>query len=189
MTKQDRQKLGILVVLLAVLGVTAVFAYRMNQPEITAAVQSPTPRPSANAPAASDARIRIDLLENTQEADIGKRNVFTYRQAPAPPPSSLGRGALGPSSGPPQTPIQQPPPAVKAGPPPPPPIPLRFQGFAVTTGRDAGLTAFLADDQRHFNVRAGEILMGRYRIVSISEKAVEVEDLEYNRRQILPLLK
>ena len=52
-----------------------------------------------------------------------------------------------------------------------------------------GLTAFLADDARHYNVTAGEVLMGRYRIASISDKSVEVEDLEYNRRQTLLLLK
>jgi len=37
-------------------------------------------------------------------------------------------------------------------------------------------------------VTVGEILMGRFRIASISDKSVEVEDLEYNRRQTLPLL-
>ena len=52
------------------------------------------------------------------------------------------------------------------------------------------MTAFLTDDaSHHYNVSAGEILMGRYRITQISAASVEVEDLEANRRQTLPLLK
>jgi hypothetical protein len=70
-----------------------------------------------------------------------------------------------------------------------PPIALKYQGFAVTATPDRTLTAFLADDSRHYNVTAGEVLMGRYRIVSITDKSVEVEDMQYNRRQVLPLLK
>jgi len=31
--------------------------------------------------------------------------------------------------------------------------------------------------------------MGRFRIATITDKAVEIEDLEYNRRQTLPLMK
>ena len=41
MTKQDRQKLSILIVLVAVLGLTVVLGYRMNQPDTTNAVQAP----------------------------------------------------------------------------------------------------------------------------------------------------
>ena len=70
-------------------------------------------------------------------------------------------------------------------PPPPPPINLKYQGFA----QSPDLTAFLADDTRHYNVTVGEILMGRYRIISITDKTVEIEDLQFNRRQMLPLLK
>jgi hypothetical protein len=65
---------------------------------------------------------------------------------------------------------------------------LKYQGFALTSTPNR-LIAFVADDTRHYNVTAGEILMGRYRIVSITEKAVEVEDLDFNRRQTLPLVK
>jgi len=64
---------------------------------------------------------------------------------------------------------------------------LKYQGFAASSGQ--GMTAFVSDDSRHYNVTVGEVLMGRYRIVSISDKSIEIEDLEYNRRQTLPLLK
>src|SRR5205814_7663190 len=84
MTKQDRQKLSIFVVLLAVLGLTIVLGYRMNRPQTTAAVQTPPPKTSTNPPAAHDTRIRLDLVENSgsSEENIGKKNVFQYQQAP-----------------------------------------------------------------------------------------------------------
>jgi hypothetical protein len=188
MSKQDRQKLGILIVLLAVLGLTIVLGYRMNQPQTTAAVQTPEAKTSANPPAASEAHIRLDLLENPEAAgDIGKRNLFQYWQAPppaAPPPprgSSPGNNTQQPmTSVPPQT--------ARPAAPAPPPITLKYQGFAATSTPNL-LVAFLADDARHYNVTVGEVLMGRFRIVSINEKSVDIEDLEHNRRQTLPLLK
>src|SRR5437870_12586001 len=89
MSKQDRQKLSILVVLLVVLGLTIVLGYRMNRPDVTAAVQVPETKPSVNPPAPTDARIRLDLIEQpeTSKEEIGKNNVFQYRQIPAPAPS------------------------------------------------------------------------------------------------------
>jgi hypothetical protein len=190
MTKQDRQKLSILVVLLAVLGVTIAFGYRMNQPQTTSAVQTPEQKPSANPPPANDARILLELVEKPEaaEGDIGKKNLFQYQQAPQPPGPPRGAAPLNPN--PAQaavaTPITRPalPPVASA-----PTIPLKYQGFAAISNPSRGLTAFISDDSRHYNVVVGEVLMGRYRITSITDKSVEVEDLEANRRQTLPLLK
>jgi hypothetical protein len=190
MTKQDRQKLSILIVLLAVLGLTIVLGYRMIRPPTAASVQpADVQKTSANPPAPSEAHIRLDLLEDSDAAkDIGTRNLFQYRQAPPPPSPAPPRG--GPPSNltasAPTGPVAPPPPP---GPPPPPPIALKYQGYALTSTPSPELIAFIADDARHYNVKTGEILMGRFRIVSISEKTVEVEDLEYNRRQMLPMLK
>lgn len=191
MTKQDRQKLSILVVLLGVLGVTMVFAYRVNQPQTTAAVQLPEKKIAATSQSApaDAARIRLDLIEKADDAGegIAKRNLFQYQQAPPPPAPSLARG--GPINQTPPPPPVTVPIARPTGPPPPPPINLKYQGFAATTSPNRGLTAFIADDARHYNVTVGEVLMGRFRIASITDKAVEIEDLEYNRHQTLPLLK
>lgn len=188
MSKQDRQKLSIFLILLVVLGLTLILGYRMNRPATTAAVQSPETRPPAKPPAASDARIRLDIVENPESTgEIGQKNVFQYGQRrPAPAPQTLPPGP-GPTSSAPPPAVTPPVPVVPAGPPPPPPIPLKFNGFAAV---NSSLTAFLSDDSsRHYNVTAGEILMGRYRITQITDRAVEVEDLQYNRRQMLPLQK
>ena len=190
MIKQDRRKLSILIVLLGVLGLTLVLAYRMNQPDTTSAVQPPPPKPSTNPSAPSDARIRLDLVEGSEDApqDIGKRNLFQYQQAPPPPPPVPPRGSP-PTNVNTTTTVQISVPPQPPRPPAPPPISLKYQGFAATSAPNRGFTAFLADESRHYNVTVGEILMGRYRIVGITDKSVDVEDLEYNRRQTLPLLK
>jgi hypothetical protein len=192
MTKQDRQKLSILIVLLGVLGVTMGLAYRMNQPQTTAAVHAAEAKtPAANPPAQNDAaRLRLDLIEKSEEAggDIAKRNLFQYQQTP-PPQTFSGRGSSPPTLSPSPPPTVTIPIARPSGPPPPPPITLKYQGFANTTTPTPGLTAFIGDDSRHYNVTVGEILMGRFRIANITDKAVEIEDLEYNRRQTLPLIK
>ncbi len=200
MSKQDRQKFSILMVLLIVLGMTAVLGYRMNQPPTTAAVQVPETKTSANPPAPTDARIRLDLIEKAEgsQEEIGRKNVFQYQKPPAsrpPVPGSGGSASTTPGPQQPAPPLFGLPPttsgsSASAAPPGPPPIPLKYQGYAAESAPGGQMTAFLTDDaSRHYNVTPSEILMGRYRINQISTASVEVEDLETNRRQTLPLLK
>jgi len=205
MSKQDRQKFNILIVLLVVLGMTVLLGYRMNQPPTTAAVQVPETKTSTNPPAPTDARIRLDLIEKAEgsKEEIGRKNVFQYQKPPASPPAPFRPSAPGPGgsmSTPPGPQQPAPPsaglppttsgPSASAAPPGPPPIPLKYQGYAVENAPGGQMTAFLTDDaSRHYNVTPSEILLGRYRINQISTASVEVEDLETNRRQTLPLLK
>jgi len=189
MSKPDRQKLSILAVLMGVLGLTVVLGYRMNQPPTTAAVPPSVQKTSANPPAANDARIRLDLVESGgNDGNFGKRNLLQYQQAPPPPVSGSRRG--GPPATVPNTPAPTPIPLQTRpqGPPQPPPIGLKYQGFAATLAPNRGFTAFLSDESRHYNVTVGEVLMGRFRIASITDTSVEVEDLQNNRGQTLPLL-
>lgn len=191
MTKQDRQKLLFLVILLAVLAATIVLGYRMNRPPTTVTAQQPEQKTSSNPPAPSDARILLDLVEKPEGGEnAGKKNLFQYGQPPAP--AITARPALPPGTFTPpgNTPLTQA--AVRPGPlipPPPPSINLKYQGLFTVNSPEGGLVAVLADDSRHYNVKTGEILMGRFRVASISDKQVEIEDLEYNRRQTLPYLK
>ncbi len=200
MSKQDRQKFSILIVLLVVLGMTAVLGYRMNQPPTTAAVQVPETKISANPPAPTDARIRLDLIEKAEgsQEEIGRKNVFQYQKPPAsrpPVPGSGGSASTTPRPEQPAPPSVGLPPttsgsSASAAQPGPPPIPLKYQGYAAESAPGGQMTAFLTDDaSRHYNVTPSEILLGRYRINQISTASVEVEDLETNRRQTLPLLK
>jgi hypothetical protein len=199
MSKQDRQKLSILVVLLGVLGLTLILGYRMNKPAVTAAVQGgetkPPSSPSANPPAPTDARIRLDLIEKSQNSseEIGSKNVFQYRQTPPPAVSgSRGRFPIIPSQ--PAAPAASEslpvrPPAMIA-PPGLPPIPFKYQGYATQDVPGGQMIAFLTDETaHHYNVAVGETLMGRYRITQISANSLEIEDTDNNRRQKLPLTK
>ena len=135
----------------------------------------------------------MDLLDKSAgNADVGKKNVFEYRQAPPPPPPvqrglSSASGSSQPGSfGVPPGGIRQ---VTPISPPGPPPIPLKYQGYLALDTPTGGFTAVIADDTRHYNVTVGEVLMGRYRILLITDKIVDVEDLAYNRRQSLPIAK
>ena len=195
MSKQDKQKLSILAVLLGVLTLTIVLGYRMYNPPITATVQAPEQtKTSERPPAPNDAHILLERVGSAEGEDqeVGKRNLFRYREAPPPPPVPVQRG------GPPKDFVSSPHPPmpttrpnVSPGPTvvTPPPINLKYFGFFRTTTPNAGFTAVVGDDSRHYNVTTGEVLMGRYRIVSITEKTLEVEDLEHKRRQTLQVLK
>jgi hypothetical protein len=191
MTKQSRQQLSILVVLLAVLSLTVVLGYRMIRPPSAATVE-PTAtanKPAGQAPVASNATIHLDMVDKEEDGDqdIGTRNLFQYKPLAPPPPPPRPSGSFGnPNNAQPSQPTQQI--VTRPVPPPIPQINLKYQGFAVSD-TPSKLTAFLADDARHYNVTAGEILLGRYRIVTITEKSVEVEDLDNNRRQVLPMVK
>jgi hypothetical protein len=66
-------------------------------------------------------------------------------------------------------------------------VPFRYSGLS-RIGPDGQLQAWLFDGQRRFGATEQEVLMGRYRVNAITEAFVEVEDLEFNRRQRLPLL-
>jgi len=196
MTKQDRQKISILGVLLAVLASVVVMVLRLNETPATttAAVQVPeTSKISVNPPAPGDASLRKDLLDKPDtHQEIGKRNIFEYRQAPPPPPPP------GPPRGSRSARQSNPDgidaafanfPRPTAQPPLPPQIPLKYVGYLTLDAPGGGFVAVLSDDSRHYSVTTGEVLMGRYRVLMISDKIVDVEDLEYKRRQSLPIVK
>jgi hypothetical protein len=166
---------------------------RMDEPSTTttAAVQQENPKISVNPPAQIDASLRKDLLDKPDTGqEIGKRNIFEYRREPPPPPPGPPRGSrVNPpfqSTGG-SVPVNTPP--LTPQPPLPPQIPLKYVGYLTLDAPGGGFTAVLSDDTRHYNVTAGEVLMGRYRVLTISDKIVDVEDLEYKRRQSLPIVK
>ncbi len=72
------------------------------------------------------------------------------------------------------------------GPPPPPPINLRFFGTAL---RSNGVTqAFLLNGEDVYLASAGDIVARKYKIVSIGTSSIQVEDLQNDNTQTLPLV-
>ncbi len=106
------------------------------------------------------------------------RNIFSLTYTP--PPVRL------PTHVPPPRPKPLPlPPAPPPGPPPPPPIDLKFFG---TARRSNGLVqAFLLQGDNVYLASAGEIVAHKYKIVSINLNSIQVEDLQNNNTQTLPL--
>jgi hypothetical protein len=185
MTKSDRKKLRILIPLLAALGVTLFIGFRMNRRPNPEVVQAKAPKPEPVVTSQGDARIRLDLLEKQNaDQDLGRKNLFQYKPKPVPPPPST-------PAAPTQTfvnPTPQPP--TPAPPPPPPQIPLKYIGYAYVEPHSNALIATLIDDQqRNFIAVEGDVYLGRYRVLRITASTVDVEDLEFNRRQTLPLIK
>lgn len=70
-------------------------------------------------------------------------------------------------------------------PPPPPPIPYRFIGVLNKAG--VGRVAVLSDSRFVYYGRQGDIIEGRYRVVSVGEQSVEMEYLDGTGRQVIRL--
>jgi hypothetical protein len=76
-------------------------------------------------------------------------------------------------------------PVLQQGPPPPPPINLKFFGTAIRAG---GLRqAFLLNGEDVYLASAGDIVARKYKIISIGTNNIQVEDLQNDNTQSLPL--
>ncbi len=127
-----------------------------------------------NATQSLDPTLRTDVLkisEDTKYEGTG-RNIFrVFVEIPkvVTPPVQPNKVA---DSGPPP-------------PPPPPPINLKFYGFATPTGESKRI--FLAQGEDIFVAKEGDIVDRRYKVVRISQSAVEILDVLSNNRQSIPL--
>jgi hypothetical protein len=124
--------------------------------------------------ASLDPTLRFDLLRSSENREYtgGKRNIFEAENIVIPTPL-------------PPTPKPLPGPVTPPGPPPPPPINLKFYGFANKPGETKQIFLLSGDDV--FLAREGEIVNRRYRVIRITNNAVEIEDVLNNNRQTIPL--
>ncbi len=130
--------------------------------------------------AALDPALRMDAMlasESVEYSGVG-RNIFSPNSAPPvviPKPIAPVR---------PLQPVvpQQP---VHTGPPPPPPIELTF--FGTETDAAGVLQAILLHQDAVYTAKAGDIVLRRYRIVSVNPRSIQVEDMLTNNRQTLPM--
>ena len=70
-------------------------------------------------------------------------------------------------------------------PPPPPPINLKF--FGITSARGEPTKVFLSQGDDVWVAREGDVINRHYKVLRISPRDVEVEDLLNNNRQSIPL--
>ena len=109
------------------------------------------------------------------------RNIFSQNSAPSiviPKPLSTARVVPAPP------PIPCPPNC----PPPPPPPPIDLKFFGTAAGSDGVKKALLLHDDNVILASAGDVVVRRYRVISVDAKSILVEDMQNNNKQTLPLL-
>jgi hypothetical protein len=133
-----------------------------------------------------DPTLRLDLLERLKGVKFtgGSRSLF--EAGPAPMPAQLAAQKVTVMPGPlPQTPAQTANTPMPA--PGPPPITLKFYGFAAPVNAGGTRQGFFLDEDTIFVADEGQIVKGRYRIISLQPKSAEVEDVVTKSRQTLPI--
>jgi hypothetical protein len=138
--------------------------------------------------AALDPTLHMEAMLVTESLEYSGsgRNIFSANSAPAPvviqkPLASARITALAPAVVPCPPNCPPPPP-----PPPPPPIDLKF--FGLVASSNGTRQAFLLHDDSVFLASVGDVVLRRYRVVSIEAKSIQVEDMQYKNTQTLPLL-
>jgi len=133
------------------------------------------------APGATlDPTLHMDAMMVTESVEYSGsgRNIFSAASAPIAIPAAQA----------PPRPIQvaQTAPPQPTGPPPPPPIDLTF--FGVTTSANGTRQACLLHQDNVYLAYAGDIVLRRYKVIAVDAKSIQVEDMQNNNRQTLPLL-
>ncbi len=170
----NRGQLALLVGLVAVLVGVNVFRPASPTPRTAAAGRTVPARTAGGSapPEIPDAELQMERLKpgNGVGADEIKRNVFEYAALPVKPKPKV------------ETQVVQPPPP----PPPPPKPPFRFYGFA--QGSQGGSRRILLTDGENIFVAVqGEVIGGRYRVVKVEDKSIEVEEVQGGQRWVISL--
>ena len=191
MAADTRRQFPLLVGLLVVLG--GIVWWQLGAtPASPAAKATGAARPSAARRAsqagASEVLARGVGLERLAEArpapEEGGRDPFRSGAA-AGSGSSGGESAAAGTSVAPAAPVM---PTVPQGPPGPPPLaPIVVKFIGIVSRQDVGKVAVLSDGKNVYYGRAGEIVDGRWRIVSIGEESLQIEYADGRGRQTVRL--
>ncbi len=140
-----------------------------------------------NTAAALDPTLHMGAMLVTEQVEYAGtgRNIFSMTSAPAPVdiPKPIAVARI--NTPPPPPP---PPPVPQTCPPTCPPIPLKF--FGTITSAKGTRQAFLlsANGEDVFPAAVGDIVMRRYKVISISANSIQIEDMPNGNKQMLPLL-
>jgi hypothetical protein len=146
----------------------------------TASAGGNTARRVGGSSAGLDPALRMDgmlVAEQVEYSGVG-RNIFSPNSAP---PIVIPR-VLAPAR--PTATVPTPP--MRTGPPPPPPIDLTF--FGTETDAAGKRLAILLHQDTVYTAQAGDIVLRRYRILSVDARSMQVEDMLTNNKQTLPLV-
>jgi hypothetical protein len=205
---EDRKKIAAWIGFVLIASALIYFEYFYSSAPATTAPVAAAPAPAATAgnnpataapgaaakqvgttSAALDPTLHMEAMLVTESLEYSGngRNIFSANSAPAPvviqkPLASARITATAPVVVPCPPNCSPPPP-----PPPPPPIDLKFFGI-VSAPDGTRRQAFLLHDDSVFLASVGDVVLRRYRVVSIEAKSIRVEDMQYNNTQTLPLL-
>ncbi|MGA1983696.1 MAG: hypothetical protein ABSG84_14670 [Acidobacteriaceae bacterium] len=119
------------------------------------------------------------LVSEQVEYSGNGRNIFSPNSAP--PPVVIPKAVASARN---QVAAIAPPPQPTA--PPPPPIDLKFFGFE--TRANGTREAFLLHNDDVYLASAGDVVLRRYRVITIDARTIQVEDMQNKNTQTLPLL-
>jgi hypothetical protein len=125
-------------------------------------------------------RMQAMLVSEAVTYSGAGRNIFSAQSAPPPVAIPAPVAAARPAPPPIPCPPNCPPP------PPPPPIDLKF--FGVETAASGARQACLLHDDAVFLASPGDVVLRRYKVLAIDAKSVQVQDMQNNNTQVLPLL-
>ncbi len=191
MASEARRRLPLLIGLLVVLVVVAWWQFGGSTAPRTAASaagRGPAGRPARGKAAPVDVLVRGVGLERLAEdrpaPEENGRDPFSTGSAAAPGSGGQSTGAA-PVTPTPSVPATPSGPIVPPGPPPPPPIAVKFIGLVKR--QDVGTVAVLSDGKNVYYGRQGEVVDGRWRIVSIGEESLQIEYVDGRGRQTVRL--
>lgn len=134
-----------------------------------------------------DPTLRLDLLKRLKSVTLtgAGRNLFATAAAPeelTAKPTRIMPGKLPEQAAPGAIA-----PVVASGPPPPAPIPLKFYGFAAPSNAAGVRRGFFMDGDNVIVASPGDVVNGRYRIVSLEPQAAVVQDTLAKNQQSLSI--
>jgi len=184
MTASDKKKAQVLVGLILIAGLTWYFVYRPGV--VSSSNEAEKKKPGGKVAAAKkpqDPTIHIELLGGDAAAgEVGRKNIFQYRQKPLPPGSV--NSVPKPIPGPIVTNTQPPPPYVAPTPQPPPFKAFKYDGLSFAgSSKNGKMVASLTEGTNSYQVKLGECLMGQYCVRQITENMIEIEDLQLKQRK------
>jgi hypothetical protein len=143
-------------------------------------------RPIGTTSASLDPTLHMEAMlvsESVVYAGTG-RNIFSPNSAP---PAVVIQKPIAPARPQPVVQQVQAPVVPVTCPPQCPPIDLKFFGTTETLP-NGKLQAFLLHDDNVYLASAGDVVLRRYRVISIESRTIQVEDMQNNNKQTLPLL-
>jgi len=172
MTKKARYELYVLGALLVLLAIAAYSSQSRNS-VFTGASVSDVKFTPLDVP---DPSLRLDLLDRIQKLEYKgqHRNIFSAEPLP-PPPSVLAAqqaAAQGPVAPPPPAPVT---------------VPATFYGIVTDLHTGQKRACFSANADDVYIVPVGGTLLNQFRVLSIGNNSVEVEELASGRHTTLML--